>query len=255
MKYYLTTYKETGNILKFLNTHKSNEDDSLIVIYPEKDDKISLGEISFSIIKEIRDAKCQIEFVESKTHTGDPKLDMAFTLGTVIGIYPDITILSDDILLKQFGSKGKSQRKAGDKPGRPGKKSTAAVKISDKETAAKPIGEGLESDKKEEKAVAAPEAKPEKAPVRSKKKSAEQDEFDKAYDAFEKFLESYKTKQFNPASHINTILKAIKNMEKEGTTIQDELAVWCRKPVADQIIITFSNDFDKMIKLAGKIKD
>lgn len=241
MSKYLITSNESERFLRFLKDHKSIDQDCLYILYPEGKTQIEMPGLSFDIIKEIREAKCQIEFIECKNYTDDDTLNLVYTLGTLAATSPDIMYLTDDPVISQFAQNPKKTRAK-----RLSGKSKTANKKTDRTEPFMNEPE-IETPRAEEKHLEKKAGRPKKDP--------KADDFDKNFDNFVKFLESHKTKQFNPASHINTILKAIKNSQKEGTAIQEELRVWCRETVADALIVTFGNDFDEMIKLANKIKE
>jgi len=86
-------------------------------------------------------------------------------------------------------------------------------------------------------------------------KPEEPDEFDKQFDKLSSLLGSVKTKTFDPASYLQTIVKAAKCSDKEKAAFDDILPLYCSPNTAEQLLLAIMPIRTEVIELAIAIKD
>lgn len=232
MKKYLFMLHERDLYARIIASAQKN--DIVYLLYSKEK-----GQIAVSDFQMYTDAKCKIQFVETPTKVPED-IAIAYTYGKLVGSTPDIIVGSKDPLIISLSSFNTAPTKKQRKP------RTSNVGMN------KPI---IEESVKTEDAKAEPV--PKRVPAKRKvAKSADDTEFDKAYNELTGFLAGLKTKSCDPSANINGITKAVATMKAESKTFKEALSLYVSPSTAKKLLATISEkDSEKLIELATRVNE
>lgn len=240
MANYILFLSEKDKLTKLLETKK--KEDTLFVLYPEGEDQVSV-----SVISAIGRAACSVEFTEYKKCIADNKAaNIAYIYGLLTGKHGNLdTSYTDDPVIKSFA--GEKPVKKTRKPRQPKEEPFMPEPVV--ETKAEEPAPAVTKAAKSRKSAPKPAVKPDAG------EKGTDDDFEKNYSAFEKYLESLKTDRFNPSVYTGTVIKAVKGAEKEKMSIEEALVVWCNPSTGKKLAEILKGKEAEVKELVAKISE
>ncbi len=237
MKKWVFTMPERDLYSKIIAS--ADKSDIVYIIYTKRTGQVNVAD--FTLFTE---AKCKIVFVEASPEVAEDTA-LAFAYGRICGENPDIILGSKNLTLSKLNESmpaAKPQRKRASKP-----------KTADFINPPEPADQVSETPEEQ------PDKSPKKTRGRKKKEDTasnpEGDDFDKAYNELETYLDSLKTKSFNPASNLNGITAAVKMMNDEKVSYQEAVERVVSPSTAKKILLATEKDDIKnaIIGLSEKV--